>query len=108
MDVSSQKLLKAGATGLLRLARSLLASATSLCPVLVYNAIQYRQIRSLIQTEAQTYRILPLIPNPTSPFLVQQANGEVHEIVFQGLVIKAGKDWFELTLMRDRKKSGER
>jgi hypothetical protein len=69
-----------GATGLLQLARSLPASATSLCPALVRIATQYRQIRSLIQTEAQTYRILPLIPNTTSTFLVQQASGDVRKI----------------------------
>jgi hypothetical protein len=36
---------------------------------------------------------LPLIPNPTSAFLVQHANGDVQKIVVQGLVIKTAKDW---------------
>jgi len=62
-------------------------SATSLHPTSVRSATQYRQIRSLIQTEAQTYRILPLNPNPTSAFLVKQAKGDVYKIVVRGLVI---------------------
>ena len=73
-------------------------SAMSLHPASVRNTTQYKQIRSLIQTEAQTYKILPLIPNPTSAFLVHHANGDVHKIVVRGLVIKAAKSLLELTL----------
>jgi hypothetical protein len=46
-------------------------SATSLCQAWVRSATQYRQIRSLIHSDAQPYRILSLIPNPTSTFIVQ-------------------------------------
>jgi hypothetical protein len=70
----------------------------SLRPASVRSATQYKQIRSLIQTEAQTYKILPLIPNPTSAFLVQHANGDVHKIVIRGLVIKVAKNWLEQAL----------
>jgi hypothetical protein len=48
---------------------------------------QVGQIRYLIQTEAQTYRALPLIPNPISTFLAQHAKGDVQKIVAQVLVI---------------------
>lgn len=68
------------------------------CMTSVRSATQYRQIRSLIQTEAQTYRTLPLIPNTTPAFLVQQANGVVQKIVVPGLVNKAAKDWPAPTL----------
>jgi len=61
----------------------------SLCLTSVGSATQYKQIRSLIQAEAQTYRISPLISNSIPTFLVQQANGEVH---------KAAKCWLESTL----------
>ena len=54
-------------------------------PGLVRSATQYRQNRSLIQAEAQTYRILPLVPNPTPTFFVKHANGDVHKIVVRGL-----------------------
>ena len=53
------------------LAQSLPIGAMPRCMTSVRSATQYRQIRSLIQTEAQTYRILLVIPNPTSTFLVQ-------------------------------------
>jgi len=42
----------------------------------VRNAAQYRQIRSLIQTETQTYRVLPPVPNLTPTFLVHHASGD--------------------------------
>jgi hypothetical protein len=73
-------------------------SATQLRAALVRSVCQYRQIRSFIQTESQTYKTLPLILNPTSILLVQHANGDVQKIVVQGLVIKAGKDWLAPTL----------
>src|SRR5262249_39977839 len=76
-------------------------SATSLHPASVRSATQYRQIRSLIQTEAQTYRILPLIPNPISAFLVQHVNGDVHKIVVRGLVIRAAKNCWRRRLNKD-------
>ena len=71
---------------------------TSLCPVSVRSANRYKQIRSLIQTEAQPYRILLSIPNPTSAFLVQQANVGTEKILVQGLAIEAAKDWLAPTL----------
>jgi len=60
----------------------------SLCPASVRSATQYREIRSLIQTEAQTYKILPLIPNRTSAFLVRHANGYLHNVVDQRFAIR--------------------
>jgi len=82
------------------LAQSLPIGAMSHCMTSVRSATQYRQIRSLIQTETQTYRTLQLIPNTTSAFFVQQANGVVQKIVVQGLVIKEAKDWPAPTLDR--------
>lgn len=52
-------------------------------------AHQYNRIRSLIQSEAQTYMALPLIPNPTPTFLVRHLNGDVQKIVARGLVALA-------------------
>src|SRR5262245_29499299 len=98
MVVGSRETPEGRDNGLLRLARSLPIGATPLCTTSLRSATQYRPIRSLIQAEAQTYRILPLVPNSTSPFLVQQANGDVQKIVDQGLVAKAAKDWLEMTL----------
>jgi hypothetical protein len=69
-----------------------------LCNELPLVADQDKQIGSLIQTEAQTYRDLPLIPNLTSTFLAQPANKDIQKIVIQGLVVKALKDWFTPTL----------
>jgi hypothetical protein len=54
---------------------------------------QYMQICSLIQAEAQSYMVMPLIPKTTSAHLVDDANEDVQEIVVQGPVIKATKDW---------------
>jgi hypothetical protein len=92
MYASSLVTSEVGAMWLLRLARSLPIDATPLCMTSVRSATQYRRIRSLIQIEAQTYRILPIIPNTTPTFLVQRANGAVQKIVVHGLVIKAAKD----------------
>jgi hypothetical protein len=92
MDASSLVTSEVGAIWLPRLARSLPIGATPLCMTSVRSAAQYRRIRSLIQIEAQTYRILPIIPNTTPTFLVQRANGAVQKIVVHGLVIKAVKD----------------
>jgi hypothetical protein len=61
------------AARLLHMARSLRKLAERCYGALdssVLSATQYRQIRSLIQAEAQPYRILRLIPNPTSTSLV--------------------------------------
>jgi hypothetical protein len=52
-------------------------------------ADQYRRIHPLIQSETQPYMALPLIPNPTSTFLVRHVNGEVQKIVVRGLVVLA-------------------
>jgi hypothetical protein len=57
----------------------------------VRSATQYRQFRSLIQTEAQTYKTLRLIPNPTSTNFAQNANWDVQNVMARGLVIKAVK-----------------
>jgi len=100
MDVSSLVTSETGAMWLLRLARSLPIDATPLCMTSVRSATQYRRIRSLIQIEAQTYRILPIIPNTTPTFLVQRANGAVQKIVVHGLVIKAAKDCPASTLTK--------
>ena len=51
-----------------------------------------RQFCSLIQTETQTYRTLPLILNPRATFHAQHASGDVQKFMRQGLVIKAAKD----------------
>jgi len=67
-------------------------SATSLCQAWVRSATKYRQIRSLIQFEAQQYRILLLITNHTSTFIVQQERGGIHRIVVRGLDVRAVKD----------------
>jgi hypothetical protein len=67
-------------------------SATSLCQAWERSATQYRQIRSLIHSDAQPYRILSLIPNPTSTFIVQQERGGIQRIVVRGLGIRAVKD----------------
>ena len=56
------------------------------------------QIRSLVKTEGQSSRAVVLVPNPTSTFLVQHANGDVQTITTKGLVIKAAKDWLAPTL----------
>ena len=37
----------------------------------------------MIQAEAQTYRILPLVPNPTPTFFVKHANGDLEQIANQ-------------------------
>jgi hypothetical protein len=58
------------AARLLHMARSLPKDAMAPWTASVRSATQYRQIRSLIQAEAQPYRILRLIPNPTSTSLV--------------------------------------
>jgi hypothetical protein len=69
MDARSLVTSEVGAMWLLRLARSLPIDATPLCMTSVRSATQYRRIRPLIQIEAQTYRILPIIPNTTTTFL---------------------------------------
>jgi hypothetical protein len=66
----------------------------TLCPALAQSATQYRRIRSLIHTAVQTYRTLPLIPNPTSAFLAEHANGDVQKTVVQWHVIGSAKYWF--------------
>ncbi|HEY0738728.1 MAG TPA: hypothetical protein VGD69_27665 [Herpetosiphonaceae bacterium] len=55
------------------------------------------QAHSLIQSGA-TSSALALLPNPTTIFRVQHANGDVQEIATKGLVIKAAKDWLAPTL----------
>lgn len=56
------------------------------------------QVRSLLQAEPQPAEALTLLPNPTSTFLVQHANGDIQKIATKGLVIKAAKDWLTPTL----------
>src|SRR5262245_21413265 len=72
MDVGSRETPDGRGSEALALAQSLPTGETPHCMTRVRSATQYRQFRSLIQTEAQTYRTLPLIPNTTSTFLVQQ------------------------------------
>jgi hypothetical protein len=91
MDASSLVTSEVGAIWLLRLARSLPIDATPLCMTSVRSATQYRRIRSLIQIEAQTYRILPIIPNTTPTFLVQRANGAVQKLWSMDLSSKQQK-----------------
>lgn len=62
-------------------------------------ADQDGQVRSLIQSEEQSSESIALIPNPTSTFRIQHANGDVQTITTKGLVIKAAKDdWSRPTL----------
>jgi len=56
------------------------------------------QVRSLLQSGAQPNGGVALVPNPTTSFLVQHANGDVQKIATKGLVIKAAKDWLTPTL----------
>jgi hypothetical protein len=93
MGVSSRETFEGWGDGASALAQSLPIGATPHCMVAVRSATQYRQISSLIQTGAPTYRRLPPIPNTTSAFLVQHANGGVQKIAVPGLVIRAAKDW---------------
>lgn len=53
--------------------------------------------RSLIQSDVPPSSV-QLIPNPTTTFVVQHANGDVQQIATKGLVIKAAKDWLAPTL----------
>jgi hypothetical protein len=94
------KLLMTEVTWLLRLARGLLTSAESLCLASLRSATQYRQIRYLIQPEAQPYRILLLIPKPMSASRPPCELG-VRENVAQGPVTKAVKDRFASILTMD-------
>jgi hypothetical protein len=56
MDVSSRETSEGWGNGASSLAQCLPIGAMPRCMTSVRSATQYRQIRSLIQTEAQTYR----------------------------------------------------
>lgn len=56
------------------------------------------QVHSSLISGAQSSGTVALIPNPTSTFTVQHANGDIQKIVAKGLAIKAAKDWLAPTL----------
>ena len=56
------------------------------------------QSHSLFQDGSASSAAPTIIPNPTSTYMVRHANGDTQQIVTQGLVIKAVKDWLTPTL----------